>query len=69
MRPGALLSASAGLSRLWPAGARTGDLVWLLSGQARQPERLTLGFFLANAFPRGPAVSFSRPSPAARRPC
>jgi len=26
MRPGALLSASAGLSRLWSAGACTGDL-------------------------------------------
>jgi len=63
MRPGALLAASAGLSRLWPAGARTGDLVWLLSGHARQPERLTLGFFLAPPFREAPLY----PSPARAR--
>ena len=44
--PAPCFAASAGLSRVWPAGARTGDLVWLLSGHARQPERLTLALSL-----------------------
>ena len=61
--PAPCSQASAGLSRVWPAGARTGDLVWLLSGQARQPERLTLGCFLAPPFREAPLY----PSPARAR--